>query len=299
MTTTEQGGIGSEIGRRLLRAAIATLGLIVIRFVLVKLLDHAPAIQVGGNAPPEGVPFDWQRIMEEIVKGGRVPESIRWGGGQFALPFILPAWIAGAIVDTLIFAVLILTAAGFKRMIRERSTRLPEGGVMVMLVVLAAVVALAHHSYRGVIPPLLGTYAKWYPWFFLALGLLPLIGFVIVGARNLDAITELVLGLAKQKTAGTAGAASASRDQGAVAGPSQKRASNAPASSPAASPGTACPKCGSALAAGTKFCAVCGAAAPGPENTEPTCPGCGAKQERGAKFCEHCGQALQLKGAVV
>jgi len=50
---------------------------------------------------------------------------------------------------------------------------------------------------------------------------------------------------------------------------------------------TACPKCGSALAEGAKFCGECGtavAAAP-----KPFCVGCGTELH-GAKFCPQCGK---------
>ena len=55
-----------------------------------------------------------------------------------------------------------------------------------------------------------------------------------------------------------------------------------------AAAGTACPKCGTNVPAGAKFCPNCGekmAAA-------AFCPNCGKQVPAGAKFCPYCGQKL-------
>lgn len=50
-----------------------------------------------------------------------------------------------------------------------------------------------------------------------------------------------------------------------------------------------CTGCGSALAAGAKFCSNCGQK----QESASGCPGCGNPVQPGAKFCANCGQKLQ------
>lgn len=52
--------------------------------------------------------------------------------------------------------------------------------------------------------------------------------------------------------------------------------------------GTPCPKCGTLIPAGQKFCGSCGTAAV----AEEVCPQCGAKNPAGQKFCGNCGGKL-------
>ena len=47
----------------------------------------------------------------------------------------------------------------------------------------------------------------------------------------------------------------------------------------------ACPQCGAAVPAGSKFCLSCGAKLGGPA----VCPNCGKPLPSGAKFCPECG----------
>jgi TM2 domain-containing membrane protein YozV/predicted RNA-binding Zn-ribbon protein involved in translation (DUF1610 family) len=57
---------------------------------------------------------------------------------------------------------------------------------------------------------------------------------------------------------------------------------------------TSCPKCGSSVAAGAKFCVGCGA--PVASVVSPTsvfCPNCGAKNSGGTRFCTGCGKPLE------
>src|SRR5512141_2671818 len=49
----------------------------------------------------------------------------------------------------------------------------------------------------------------------------------------------------------------------------------------------ACPRCGSPIRAGQKFCAECGLA------LSSACPNCGALYEGSPKFCADCGVSLQ------
>jgi hypothetical protein len=265
MPTTNQNSIGSEVGRRLVKTIIAVVGLIVIRLILdnLPMLKEAKPIFVGGNgmATPNA---DWPRITQEYWNTGQLPQEVL----QHAVGFIFPISIANAIVDTLIFAVLIGSAAGFNGLIRARSKRLPEGGLIILLLVLTIVVAIAYKSYMGVIPPLLGGQANLYGWFFLVLGLLPLIGLIVVASRNLDAITEVVF---------------ASTSRAAVGGVSQTNAAES---------SVTCSKCGAIIATGVKFCGSCGAPAPVSVSTGKFCSECGAKNESGAKFCNSCGKPL-------
>jgi hypothetical protein len=195
MPTINQNSMGSEVGRKLVKTIIAVVGLIVIRLILdnLPMLKEARPIFVGGNgmATPNA---DWARIASQYFSSGQLPPEFQ----QYGFGFIFPISIANAIVDTLIFAVLIGSAAGFNGLIRARSKRLPEGGLIIFLLVLTIVVAIAYRSYMGVIPPLLGGQANLYGWFFLVLGLLPLIGLIVVASRNLDAITEVIFSSTKQ-----------------------------------------------------------------------------------------------------
>ena len=49
-----------------------------------------------------------------------------------------------------------------------------------------------------------------------------------------------------------------------------------------------CPKCGSPVQPGTKFCGECGS----PVGGNPVCPKCGKENEPGTKFCGECGTKL-------
>ncbi len=264
MTTTNHNSIGNEVGRRLVKTIIAVVGLLIIRLVLdaLPVLKEAKPILVGGNGMAD--PYaDLARIASQFFSSGQLPPEFQ----QNAVGFIFPISIANAIVDTLVFAVLIGSAARFNSLIRSKSKRLPEGGLIIFLLVLTIVVAFAYHSYMGVIPPLLGSRASLYGWFSLALGLLLLIGLIVVASRNLDAITEVIFSSTKQVVA-------------------------APASQAAESSAT-CSKCGAAIAAGVKFCGSCGAPVPVASTTlQKFCPDCGSKNEGGAKFCNSCGKAL-------
>jgi hypothetical protein len=264
MTTTNQNSMGSEVGRRLVKAIIAILGLIVIRIILdnLPMLKEARPIIVGSGASAAA-----NANIAQFFNTGQMPSNLSDLASQYAVGFIFPISIANAIVDTLIFVVLIGTAAGFNGLIQTRSKRLPEGGLIILLLILTIVVALAYHSYMGVIPPLLGSQANLYGWFSLVLGLLPLIGLIVVASRNLDAITEVVF-------SSTRGVASI------------------PVLQAAESSSATCSKCGGAIAAGAKFCGSCGAPAPVSASAGRFCSGCGTKNDSGAKFCNSCGKPL-------
>lgn len=268
MTTTNQNSIGNEVGRRLVKTAIAVVGLLLIRLLLdnLPMLKEAKPILVGDN--PMTPSADLARIAQEYFRTGQLPQELQGIAKQYAMPYIFPISIANAIVDTLIFIVLLWSAEGFNGLIQARSKRLPEGGRILQFLIFTIVVALAYHSYRSVVPPLLGSHADLYGWLFLVLGLMPLIGLIVVASRNLDAITEVVF-------------SSASRTVTQAPAPQVKESS------------AVCAKCGGAVAAGVKFCSACGA--PVPAASAPAqkfCPECGLQNEGGAKFCKSCGKPL-------
>jgi len=60
-------------------------------------------------------------------------------------------------------------------------------------------------------------------------------------------------------------------------------------------PGQPCPKCGTLVQPGTRFCPGCGnamGAAPAAAATGPPCPKCGQPTTAGVKFCPNCGASL-------
>ena len=52
---------------------------------------------------------------------------------------------------------------------------------------------------------------------------------------------------------------------------------------------TICPACGAELAAGSRFCNLCGAKL----EEKPVCKGCGAPLSPGSRFCPQCGKAVE------
>ena len=71
----------------------------------------------------------------------------------------------------------------------------------------------------------------------------------------------------------------------------QGMAAGSPAA-PAAKPGIQCPKCGTVLPEGAKFCFGCGTKIEESVSDQITCPHCGALTPKG-KFCMACGAKLQ------
>lgn len=71
-----------------------------------------------------------------------------------------------------------------------------------------------------------------------------------------------------------------------------EKAAAAPA--PATPAGIACPSCGTANGAGTKFCRNCGMKLEAPAEPQARkCTGCGAAVAPGVKFCSECGQRME------
>jgi hypothetical protein len=180
---------------------------------------------------------------------------------------IFPITIAKAVVDTLIFVMILLFCRNLTLLFRSNYSRMPDLGLMMSLGLVTAVVAIAYHSYQGIAYPFLfpDNYAI-YGWVFLVLVLAPLIFLAVVVARNMDAITGAVM------------------QSGSVL------AAPAPMLTPQ------CGNCGKPVAAGAKFCPHCGAAS-GPARssaaTRSVCPSCGADNPDSAKFCKECGRSVQ------
>ena len=252
MPVQSQDSLGSIIGKKLIRVSIAVIALLII----LAVVDHLPPLI---NASPL------------LVNSNGLPSSgVHQYFSDLLFPTVIyPISIANAIVDSLIFAVLIVSAADFNVLIRARSKRLPEGGLLILFLVLIIIVGIAYYSYTGVLIPLFGSMAYLYNWIFLLLVLLPLIGLVVVGSRNLDAITDVLFSSMKKTVT-----------EGLPIQPSEPEESL-----------VRCSKCGNLVPANNKFCNKCGA----PIETEIICTECGAKNEMNAKFCTKCGKPLSNK----
>ncbi len=242
MQQQNSGRLGSEVGRRVVRVVIAVAGLLIVRVVI----DHLPMMR---HASPI--------VLEPDLAAGQ-PSQI-----------IMPVSLANAVVDTLIFIVLVLWAFELNRFIRSRARRLPEGGTLIMLATFVVVIALAYWSYAGVIPPLLGEDVDLYDWFFLILGLLPMVGFVVIAYRNLDLITETAFSSTRRAVTVVAGERADAR---------------------------VCASCGQPLDPDVKFCGSCGKPVP-VVTSQPAvfCSTCGTKNDGAGKTCKNCGKPLATR----
>ncbi len=293
MSQNEPESVGREVGRKLVRVAIAVVGLLLMRVVIdaLPMLKNAEPIVLGPTPQELATAFaqhtsdprvlqEYLKLLTDLAQGKsfdlrQYPNLQAIGQGLPMPAYIFPIAIANAIVDTLIFIVLVVSALGFKDLIRVRSQRLPDGGTMLLLATLTVVIALANRSYAGVIPPLLGSQADLYNWFFLVLVLAPVVGLIVVASRNLDALTDEFMAVIGAK-----------HTRAVVLQPATER--------------TVCAKCGHAVEAGVKFCANCGAPAttatsraepPTGQSQPRACPSCGHALAAAAKFCANCGAA--------
>lgn len=283
MSHENSASIKSEVGKRLVKIVVAVVGLLIIMLIVdhLPMIRNAEPIIIGNSSLQQANSSQaaYQAYLSSLryLSSNPTASDMQKAAQEIAksypgFGFIFPISIADAIIDTLIFIALIISALGFKELIRKRSNRLPEGGVMILLLVLTIVVVLAYSAYDGIFPPLLGTDVDLYGWFFLVLGIIPLIGLIVVGARNMDTITEVVFN-------------SASR---AVAVPSNVQSQTTTSS-------LVCKKCGAVLSTGVKFCGSCGAPVIVEEKlAERFCPSCGTKNNAAAKFCENCGAKLVI-----
>ena len=184
---------------------------------------------------------------------------------------ILPITIANAIIDTLIFVVLLFLGRDMGLIMRSSTIGVNAIGPMLNLAVAAIVVAFAYNSYKGVAYPFLQPDdVDIFGWVFLALGLAPLVGISVLVARNIDAITTAVMRL------GSGGGADMAMRSGTATRTAMASAT--------------CSKCGYAVSPRTKFCANC--AAPVSGGGRRFCGSCGAENSATAKFCGGCGEAF-------
>lgn len=276
MPVQSQDSLGSIIGKKLIRVSIAVIALLIILAVvdhLPPLINASPLLVNSNGLPSSGVHQYLSWFKKYGYYGYLSPEYTKFIHQYFSdllFPTVIyPISIANAIVDSLIFAVLIVSAADFNVLIRARSKRLPEGGLLILFLVLIIIVGIAYYSYTGVLIPLFGSMAYLYNWIFLLLVLLPLIGLVVVGSRNLDAITDVLFSSMKKTVT-----------EGLPIQPSEPEESL-----------VRCSKCGNLVPANNKFCNKCGA----PIETEIICTECGARNEMNAKFCTKCGKPLSNK----
>lgn len=274
MPLQDQNSLGSLIGRKLIRVGIAVIALLIILAIvdhLPPLINASPIVINNNGLQSSGVHQYLSLLKKYGYYGYMSPQYMKFIHQYFSsiqIPTVIyPISIANAIVDTLIFAVLIISASDFNVLIRTRARRLPEGGLIIFFLVLTIIVGIAYYSYMGLILPLLGSLGYLYNWIFLLLVLLPLIGLVVVGSRNLDAITDVLFSSMKKTVTGGFPAKSPEPEESLVR----------------------CPKCGNLVPAGNKFCNKCGS----PISTENICAECGAKNDANAKFCVKCGKPLR------
>jgi len=177
---------------------------------------------------------------------------------------IFPITIARGVIDSLILGLLVFFGLELKNLYRAGYPRFPDLGQILNLSILTIVAAIAYVSYQGLVYPLVGADGQQtYDWIFVVIGLLPLIGIVIMAARNMDRLTALIM-------------------------------PSATATGPIVAGTIACASCGGRMQVGTKFCPNCGAAsrATMPMSAGRYCASCGAENPSAAKFCRECGSDL-------
>lgn len=288
-------GVLRQIGEKAIRAAIPIIGLLLLQAIcsFLPMLKYTspvyhrsweslalPAVPGGGlNFPifwqqfqngnpqpfteaqvrffrlisnPEGK--DGHEIADALIKS---VVSLHWA--------IFPISIVNAVIATLIFLVLVRFGSGLRRIVREGYARFPDLSELCFLGILAIMVTLAYSAYQDMIYPLLGPWEYLYGWAFLLLGLVPLAGIVMLVARKMDAISELVFHSAQIATRSLS-----------------------------------CDGCGEQIERGAKFCPSCGAGAPSSVKpmvaSKKSCPACGAKNIVTAKFCKGCGREFEAAG---
>jgi hypothetical protein len=268
--------LGRQVGEKIVKLVIALIGLFILRAILSALpmlrspVLWMPSVSSAASTPQNPFGSDFAQIQGPIAEamraalGGKLPDQMTELLIQSRLA-IFPVTIATALVDTVMFVVLVVFGRDVALIVRTNYSRLPDLGQMINLAVLTVVVAMAYYSYQGVCYPFLWPASQdVYGWVFLPLGLAPLVGIAVIVARNLDALTATVM-----RVGGTA-----------VTGPRAITLGS----------------CGHAMVIGAKFCPTCGSAAnTRAVDTAPAkkvCPSCGAENLVTARFCKDCGHAV-------
>lgn len=297
MTDTNKS-LSHQVTESAVRVAIAIIGLLILRGILslLPMLRTEPvytaswqnvSLSFGPGGAGEKV---WQELVsndqyqwlaDEIREIQREENALNRNGvdpATYALTVrnaillgtklaIFPITIAKAVVDTLIFAMILLFCRNLTILFRSNYRKVPDLGLMMSLGLVTIIVAIAYHSYQGIAYPFLfpDNYAI-YGWLFLVLVLAPLIYLSVVVARNMDAITGVVMQSGTVLTA------------------------------PPPVTTAQCSNCGQQVNAGTKFCPNCGtASSPARSNAVASgvCPSCGADNPGTAKFCKECGHSVR------
>jgi len=268
--------LGHRVVEKSVRFGIAVVGLLVLRIILSALpmlqspVMWMPSVTNSTISNPliSGNPVQWAQVQTAMSEALRTALQGALPTQTSALLIqshmaIFPITIANAVVDTLIFLMLVLFGRDLASIFRSGYAKFPDLGRLLNLVLLTIIVALAYRSYQGIFYPLLWPdNLSIYGWVFLVLVLAPLVGIAVLVARNMDGLTAAVM---------------------------HSGASATTSSGPIVSVG-----CGHTIEAGSKFCRTCGAPVNVAASTETAakkfCASCGAQNPVGAKFCRSCGQ---------
>ncbi|MGH9775632.1 MAG: zinc ribbon domain-containing protein [Candidatus Acidiferrales bacterium] len=286
--------LGHQVAERLVRTSIAIMGLLILRGILslLPMLRTNPvyvASVLGAAFDPQSLAnpdqlhlsltqAQIQALEEEFQKLQRqnsfpasdsVAEALRLQNDYLIAAHlaIFPITIAKAVIDTLIFALLILFGFSLASLFRSHYARLPDLGQMMNLCIVTVVVGISYYSYQGLAYPFLyPDDLEIYGWTFLGLVLAPLVGLAVVVARNMDSITAMIM------HSGTAVTPVPATDS------------------------VRCSVCGHTVELGTRFCPQCGSAMSAPAALaspgHKACSSCGTDNPGTAKFCKGCGGAL-------
>ncbi len=167
--------------------------------------------------------------------------------------------IGSAIIDTLIILLILSFGTDIGRQLGVRYPSFRQLSQITILVTTLAVLLIAYNSYGSVGYALLHDRGI-YDLIFLLITAVALIALLYISYRNMDQLTDLVMG----------------RFEAAVKG-------------------RKCPECGATIKEDSKFCIECGHPLRSVENettSEATvCSQCGASLDEGVRFCPECGTA--------
>ncbi len=184
------------------------------------------------------------------------------------IPGVLLSYVSvgRAVIDTVIFVLLVKFGSELSLFAGETFPQIPDVGRLARLAVWVGTTVLAYTSYSDIAFALLRGETWIYSLAFLFIAGIPLVLLASMIYKNVDAISELVM----------------------------KPMSGRQAES------TACPRCGAAMGASTRFCGACGADVTTLKPTvEPlTCVKCHTTLRPDQKFCTKCGEAVKRLQAV-